>query len=94
MSVNKSAYRPDDAVDFVYEQLGKPLRDQLKLGRDDVEAIAKRIFGGSTALLVSPYTQKYEIKDFLDDYWDIQLKPLVYKAHPDIKGLPEGVKRA
>ncbi len=89
---NESAYRPDNAIEFVYQRFGKVLREELGLGMEEVQAITKRIFGGSTVLFISPYTQKYEVKDFLDDYWDSQLKPLINKAQPDIDDLPQGAK--
>lgn len=83
---NRSAYRPDDATDFVFEQLGKPLRDKLNLGYKEIEAITKRITSGLTFLLISPYTQKSELIDILNEYWD-ELSRLINTPGAEVNDL-------
>ncbi len=89
----ESSFRPESANDFVVGQLGKPLMEDLNLNEADSKAITQRIFGGFTALLVSPFTQKNELLDFINDYWDEQIKPLVNTPHADISGLSDTVER-
>jgi hypothetical protein len=61
---------------FIEHRLKVINKDTGKYSHNDIVELTKKIFGGYTALFVSPFIKKQELHDFIDKYWN-ELEPLI-----------------